>query len=97
MMMKKIMRMVLPSFIRKYLFRVGVALDIFVNVLLGGQINQTFSARNWQWKRDKKPNVVWLIDLIIFWDSDHCLHSWLWWKTKAPTRKFGKPNVERVG
>lgn len=96
MMMKKILRMVLPSFIRKYLTRVGISFDIFLNVLLGGHINQTFSARNWQWKKAGRPNIVWLIDLVVFWDPDHCMQSWLYWKTKVQTRKFGKSNVEII-
>ena len=95
-MMMKIMRTILPNFVRKYLVRVGVSLDIFINVLLGGHINQTFSARSWQWKKNGKPNIVWLIDLIVFWDPDHCMHSWLYWKTKKATRKFGRTHVEVV-
>ena len=49
----------------KYLNRVGVAMSVLFNVLTGGASNQTFSARNWQWKKDKKYNLVWLIDLVI--------------------------------
>jgi len=83
--------------IRKYLFRVSVAFDILVNVILGGHINQTFSARNYAWKKDGKPNGVWLIDLIIFWDHDHCMNSWSYWVTKSDRmRKLNKPNVEII-
>lgn len=82
--------------IRKYLFRVGVAFDILVNVILGGHINQTFSARNYEWRRNGKLNLVWLIDLIVFWDDDHCMNSWLFWRLKVNARKFGKKNVEYI-
>lgn len=86
-----------PRAIRNYLFRVGVALDILFNVITGGHINQTFSARNYVWKKNGKPNLVLLIDLIIFWDKDHCMNSWLYWLTKSNrVRKVNKPNVEVV-
>jgi hypothetical protein len=46
----------------KYLSRIGIALSVLFNVILGGYSNQTFSARNWSWKRKGKWNLVWLID-----------------------------------
>lgn len=49
----------------KYFYRIGIALSVLLNVVLGGYSNQTFSARNWGWKRSKKPNLVWLIDAIF--------------------------------
>jgi hypothetical protein len=63
----------------KYFERVGIALSVLLNVMLGGYSNQTFSARNHEWKRRGKPNLVWTIDRIFFWDSDHCLRSWTYW------------------
>ena len=63
----------------KYLERVGIALSVLLNVLLGGYSNQTFSARNYGWKRDGKPNLVWLIDAIFWLDPNHCLDSWSYW------------------
>jgi hypothetical protein len=62
-----------------YLARIGIAISVLVNVLLGGHSNQTFSARNYQWKREGRYNLVWLIDSIWFLESDHCLHSWSYW------------------
>lgn len=62
-----------------YLKRIGIALSILLNVLLGGPNNQTFSARNHGWKREGKLNLVWLIDRIFFLDKDHCLSSWVYW------------------
>jgi len=64
--------------IHEYFWRVGIALSILINVLLGGYSNQTFSARNYAWKRRGQPNIVWLIDLL-FNDDKHCLQSWTYW------------------
>jgi len=66
--------------ITKYCFRVITALSVLLNVILGGSNNQTFSARNWQWKKDKRPNLVWLIDLLI--GKDHCSECWVYWKVR---------------
>lgn len=46
----------------KYFSRIGIALSVLTNVILGGPSNQTFSARNWGWKREGRKNFVWLID-----------------------------------
>jgi hypothetical protein len=66
--------------VKKYLTRVGTALSVLINVILGGASNQTFSARNYQWKRDEKPNLVWLIDKLI--GEDHCSDCWVYWKVR---------------
>lgn len=63
----------------KYLNRIVIAFSILINCLLGGRNNQTFSARNWQRKRDGKLNLVWLIDIIFFAQQDHCQDSWIKW------------------
>ena len=63
-----------------YIKRVLVAFSVLVNVILGGTNNQTFSARNWQWKRERKPNLVWLLDLVIV--KGHCSECWVYWKTR---------------
>jgi hypothetical protein len=80
----------------KYVSRIGIALSVLLNVVLGGPSNQTFSARNWGWKRSKKPNLVWLIDAIcdileiiinkttfykVDW-SHHCMTSWIYWRSR---------------
>ena len=71
-----------------YLERVGIALSILLNVLVGGPSNQTFSARNYRWKMMGQPNLVWMIDRILWFDSDHCLHSWIYYKTTRDLRKY---------
>ena len=62
-----------------YLYRVGIAASVLLNVILLGQSNQTFSARNYGWKRDGKPNAVWLIDKLS--RDEHCRMSWVYWIT----------------
>lgn len=64
---------------KKYINRVVIAFSILLNTLMGGRNNQTFSARNYQRKRDRKLNLVWIIDRIFFWDNDHCFNSWIKW------------------
>jgi len=66
--------------VKKYLLRVGTALSVLINVILGGASNQTFSARNYQWQRDKKPNLVYLIDKLF--GKDHCSECWVYWKVR---------------
>lgn len=63
----------------KYIRRVGVALSVLFNVILGGHSNQTFSARNYEWKRNSKPNMVWLLDKLFFMETDHSMYSWSYW------------------
>jgi len=65
---------------RAYLFRVGIALSILINVILGGKSNQTFSARNYQRKKDSKPNLVWFIDLVL--QKGHCQMCWVNWTVR---------------
>jgi hypothetical protein len=66
--------------IRLYLFRVLTAMSVLLNVILGGANNQTFSARNYEWKKKGKLNIVKLIDFIV--GREHCLESWVYWKTR---------------
>lgn len=65
---------------KKYIHRIGIAGSVFINVLFGGYSNQTFSARNYDFKTRGLPNLVWLIDSICWYDPDHCYYSWLFWK-----------------
>ena len=63
-----------------YIKRVAIALSVLTNVILGGNLNQTFSARNCEWKRNGKPNIVWFIDGVF--GTDHCNTCWSYWKTR---------------
>lgn len=65
---------------QKYALRILIALSVLVNVVLGGSNNQTLSARNYEWKRKRKLNVVRLIDALI--GEDHCRVCWIAWKRR---------------
>lgn len=73
----------MESSIFKYIKRIGIAISVLLNVFLGGQSNQTFSARNYAWKREGRFNAAWLIDIVfkyVFRDGEnHCLNSWVYW------------------
>lgn len=64
----------------RYPIRVFTALSVLINVLLGGPSNQTFSARNWQWRKDGRLNGVYLIDLLL--GKGHCSICWVYWKVR---------------
>jgi hypothetical protein len=67
---------------RHYLHRVAIALSVLFNVLLGGHSNQTFSARNYEWHRQGRWNVVAFIDAVVWVatrEEDHCSTSWAYW------------------
>lgn len=64
--------------VTRYMFRVRISLSVLFNVILGGHVNQTFSARNYQRKKDGKFNLVRLIDFIF--GDKHCVISWVYWK-----------------
>ena len=66
--------------ISQYLKRVLISLSILVNVILGGRSNQTFSARNHEWKRNKKPNVAKTIDFVL--GQGHCSQCWVNWRVR---------------
>lgn len=57
-------------------------------------MGQTFSARNYQWKLDKKPNIVWLIDAVFFFQKEHCLTSWLYYEGRLSKGYTGYDLVE---
>ena len=64
----------------QYLKRVGIALSVLINVLLGGDSNQTFSARNHLWKRQGRLNMSRPIDFVL--GEQHCLMSWVYWASR---------------
>lgn len=86
--------------ITSYIERVCIALSVLFNVLLGGYSNQSFSARNYQWKRENKPNLVPVIDLMFrvgLKQTDHCLVCWTYWyirkyKEEEMITIYGKPS-----
>lgn len=94
--MMKRLRWIFRKKILRYLERVLIALSVLVNVVLFGKSNQTFSARNYQRQRDKKLNIVWLIDLIFWYDPNHCMMAWLYWNTHKNIRKTKNNYVQRT-
>lgn len=80
----------------RYIERIAIALSVLLNVILGGSSNQTLSARQYQRKRDRKLNLVWLIDTIFFFDQDHCMMSWLFWNTHINVRKAKNNYLQRT-
>lgn len=65
---------------RNYLHRIMVAASMLINVITGGSIGQTLSARHWDRKRKGKWHLVWLIDGVI--GKDHCAQCWAYWKVR---------------
>ena len=57
-----------------------VRMSIRLNKMLGGDAQQTFSARNWQRKRDGLPNLVFPIDFVL--GKGHCCECWVNWKIR---------------
>ena len=50
------------------------------NRLLLGEPDQTFSTRNWIWKKQNKFNLVFAIDILL--GQGHCMESWIKWIIK---------------
>ena len=65
---------------KDYLNRVCIQTSILINVLFGGKLNQTVSATQHQRKRDGKANLSYVIDLLFWWDMEHCMEAWVKWK-----------------
>ena len=66
---------------KHYFARIGIALSVLFNVIFGGYSNQTFSARNYEWKRNGKYHIVPVID-FMFREKGHCSVSWSYWITR---------------
>jgi hypothetical protein len=50
-------------------------LDRAINVLLGGEWDETLSGRAWRMKVKNQPYWFWcadFIDALFFWQVDHC-------------------------
>lgn len=63
---------------RKYFIRLLIGIDQMINTLIGGDPDETLSARAWR-QRDSKKRWMYLqlfIDHIFFWQDDHCFHAY---------------------
>ena len=64
----------------RYIGNLSTALSVLLNVALGGDICQTFAARNWQRKKDNKFNIASIIDAFL--GRDYCAKQWAYWKVR---------------
>jgi len=65
---------------KDYLYRVMISVSVLLNVIMGGKIGQTLSARHYGRKRRGQWNLVWAIDGVL--GEGHCMICWCWWKTR---------------
>jgi len=65
---------------KSYLYRVMIAVSMLLNVVLGGAIGQTFSARHYGRKKRGQWNLVWAIDGVV--GKDHCMCCWAYWRVR---------------
>ena len=89
-----------------YFSNLGYLISVTINVIAGGNLHQTISARNFQNHLDGKFNLVLVIDLIFFWQKNHCETSWLYWKQimmiiygkeKCPYCEWAKDLATKLG
>lgn len=65
---------------KRYLIRFLYTLDLAANVVVGGSIHQTLSARAHRAADRHHPVWGWterFINRIFFWQPDHCRRVWL--------------------
>jgi len=65
---------------KMYFKRILIASSILFNVIIGGRLNQSFSAAQHQKRRDGKANIASIIDFIFYKDIEHCMEAWIKWK-----------------
>lgn len=63
---------------KKWLLQSLIAFDQLVNALLGGWADETLSSRTYRLSYKGLPWSLMraLIDLVFFWDPDHCRASY---------------------
>lgn len=65
---------------KAYFYKVFIAISMLVNVISGGEVGQTLSARHHQLHREGNFNISWLID--FFCGKKHCSLCWSYWKVR---------------
>jgi len=73
--------------IKNYCFKVFLMTSCLINVIFGGKAYQSFSVRNWDWKRRGRFNLVIPIDYCL--GKGHCMESWITWR-------IAKDNIKKV-
>lgn len=81
-----------------YIARVLIGFDQFLNAILGGSPDETFSARCWR-KREKTPWKFFriIVDTLFFWQKDlilggHCQQAWVSEMTRAQLPRSYRDN-----
>lgn len=65
---------------KQYFLQLLLALDQLGNVILGGMADETLSSRAYRAWLKQRMFGLWfkpLIDILFFWQEDHCYHSYL--------------------
>ena len=64
---------------RNYFHQLGIAIDQLLNTLLAGHADETLSARAWRMQDVKRRWSIArkTIDLLFFWQKDHCYKSYV--------------------
>ena len=63
--------------VKHWIKQVLVAFDQFLNTLIGGWADETFSARCWRLRERPFWGVVRrIVDTILFFDTNHCEESY---------------------
>lgn len=65
---------------KEYLYKVFLAVSMLINVIFGGSVGQTLSARQHDLRRNNKLNISRVIDL--FCGDGHCSQCWSYWKVR---------------
>lgn len=62
-----------------YFYKLAIAVDQLANVIVGGYPDETLSARTWRKSKESKKWEMFrfFVDLIFFFDPDHCFTSYL--------------------
>jgi hypothetical protein len=80
----------------------GRWISVLINSKYGGKLpNQTLSAHNWELKKSGKRNFVRFIDILLLWyEDDHCMNSWIYWKLceveKDDCSRYGTSDSDRL-
>lgn len=58
-------------------FQVLVAIDQFVNTMIGGYADETLSARAWRYSLEgRRKWLVKILNCLFFWQDNHCLEAY---------------------